>query len=122
QDMAHSFTCDVGTGMESHALHGLGLYYEAGDRLWVNLYAPSTAEWTEAGVRLAMDTDFPDGERARLTLSLGSPRAFTLAMRRPYWVADRFAVTVNGDRVATARSEEHTSELQSRFDLVCRLL
>src|SRR5213080_3422515 len=49
-----------------------------------------------------MDTDFPDGERARLTLSLGSPREFTLAMRRPYWVADRFAVTVNGDRVATA--------------------
>src|SRR5699024_11453473 len=27
-----------------------------------------------------------------------------------------------GRRVATARSEEHTSELQSRFDLVCRLL
>src|SRR5699024_12435404 len=25
-------------------------------------------------------------------------------------------------RVAIARSEEHTSELQSRFDLVCRLL
>src|SRR5699024_11989834 len=24
--------------------------------------------------------------------------------------------------VATARSEEHTSELQSRFDIVCRLL
>jgi len=102
QDMAHSFTCDVGTGMESHALHGLGLYYEAGDRLWVNLYAPSTAQWTEAGVRLAMDTDFPDGERARLTLSLRSPREFTLAVRRPYWVADGFAVSVNGERVATA--------------------
>src|SRR5699024_11440350 len=28
-----------------------------------------------------------------------------------------FIVKVNGDR-----SEEHTSELQSRFDLVCRLL
>src|SRR5699024_11801318 len=25
-------------------------------------------------------------------------------------------------QLATARSEEHTSELQSRFDLVCRLL
>ena len=102
QDMAHSFTCDVGTGMESHALHGLGLYYEAGDHLWVNLYAPSTAEWSAAGARLAMDTDFPDGEHARLTLSLRSPREFTLAVRRPYWVADGFAVMVNGDRVATA--------------------
>ena len=29
-DMHRSFTCCVGTGMESHALHGLGLYYEIG--------------------------------------------------------------------------------------------
>src|SRR5699024_11858159 len=27
-----------------------------------------------------------------------------------------------GDMSASSRSEEHTSELQSRFDLVCRLL
>src|SRR5438067_3696842 len=27
-----------------------------------------------------------------------------------------------GSAAASARSEEHTSELQSRFDLVCRLL
>src|SRR5699024_12003754 len=29
---------------------------------------------------------------------------------------------VNGNRINKSRSEEHTSELQSRFDLVCRLL
>src|SRR5699024_10668637 len=29
---------------------------------------------------------------------------------------------VDGDHYIRARSEEHTSELQSRFDLVCRLL
>ena len=51
QDMFRSFTCCVGTGMESHALHGYGIYYESGDRLWVNLYAPSTVEWQDAGVR-----------------------------------------------------------------------
>ena len=45
-------------GMESHALHGDGLYYESGDRLWVNLYAPSTAV-EAAGVKLSMDTRFP---------------------------------------------------------------
>src|SRR5699024_12217514 len=28
----------------------------------------------------------------------------------------------NGEKSWKARSEEHTSELQSRFDLVCRLL
>src|SRR5207247_9369785 len=32
------------------------------------------------------------------------------------------AVTCDGARAKTDRSEEHTSELQSRVDLVCRLL
>ena len=33
QNMQQSFTCCVGSGMESHAIHGDGLYYEAGDAL-----------------------------------------------------------------------------------------
>src|SRR5699024_11264276 len=31
-------------------------------------------------------------------------------------------VDAHGKKLSEARSEEHTSELQSRFDLVCRLL
>jgi DUF1680 family protein len=34
QNMLRSFTCCVGSGMESHALHGDGIYYESDDRLW----------------------------------------------------------------------------------------
>jgi uncharacterized protein len=99
QDMQQDFTCCVGSGMESHALHGYGLYYESGDTLWVNLYAPSTAAWTAAGVRLTMTTDFPEGEKAALALEVKKPRRFTIALRRPYWAGDGFAVTVNGVRV-----------------------
>jgi hypothetical protein len=102
QDMQRSFTCCVGTGMESHALHGDGIYYESGDRLWVNLYAPSTAEWREAGVRVAMETDFPEGERATLTVTVAAPREFTLALRRPFWAGEGFAVAVNGKSVSVA--------------------
>lgn len=101
QDMQHSFTCCVGTGMENHALIGDGLYYENGERLWVNVYVPSTATWTEKGVRLAMESDFPEGDSAALTLTLDKPREFTLSMRRPYWVGEGFAVTVNGAPVAS---------------------
>ena len=53
QDMQRSFTCCVGTGMESHALHGDGVYYESNDTIWVNLFVPSTAEFTSGGVKLA---------------------------------------------------------------------
>jgi DUF1680 family protein len=97
QDMAESFTCCVGTGMESHALHGDGIYYASLDRLWVNLYAPSTARWEAAGVTLLMETDFPDGESARIELTLATPRSFTLAVRRPRWAGEGFSVAVNGE-------------------------
>jgi DUF1680 family protein len=99
QDMFHSFTCCVGTGMESHALHGYGIYYESGDKLWVNIYAPSIADWKAAGVKLEMDTDFPLGETATLKLTVQSPKELTLALRKPFWAGDGFSVKVNGQIV-----------------------
>ena len=104
QDMFRSFTCCVGSGMESHALHGDGIYNRSADRLWVNLYAPSEAKWTEAGIGLSMDTDFPEGDSATMTLSLPYPRQFTLALRRPYWVGEGFSVRVNGREVDFSES------------------
>jgi hypothetical protein len=43
-----------------------------------------------------MDTSFPDGDAAKITLTMRSPKALTLAMRRPVWAGDGFAVSVNG--------------------------
>ncbi len=97
QDMMRSFTCCVGSGMESHALHGDGIYYEAGDKLWVNLYTPSTVNWKAADVRLQMQTDFPEGESATLNLALSSEKKFTLALRRPVWAGQGFSVSINGE-------------------------
>ncbi len=93
------FTCCTGTSLESHALHGDGLYDEAGDMLYVNLYASSRAQWKSHGVVLTMDSDFPLGDSATLTVSLEAPQAFTLALRRPYWTGDGFNVKINGQAV-----------------------
>jgi len=111
QDMQQSFTCCVGTGMETHALHGDGIYYESPDRLWVNLYVPSTARWETAGVDLTVATDLPEGETATLELALASPRSFTLALRRPRWAGEGFAVTVNGEAVADLPQPEGYAEI-----------
>jgi DUF1680 family protein len=103
QDMLQSFTCCVGTGMESHALHGDGIYYESGDtanpKLWVNLFAPSTADFPISAVNLKMDTGFPDGETATIALGMNAPKKFTLAVRRPSWAGDGFTLKVNGEGV-----------------------
>jgi DUF1680 family protein len=99
QDKEEDFTCCVGTGMESHALHGYGIYYESGNKLWVNLYVASEANWDAAGVKLSMNTDFPAGENASLRLTLNVPKKFTLALRRPYWAGSGFRVSVNGKAI-----------------------
>ncbi len=99
QDMFRDFTCCVGSGMESHGLHGDGIYYESGDRLWVNLYVPSTATWQSAGVNLSMDTNFPEGDSATLKLTVQKSRQFTLSLRRPSWVGEGFSVKINGKTV-----------------------
>ncbi len=96
QDMMHSFTCCVGSGMESHALHGNGIYYENGARLWVNFYTPSTANWQSQNVKLTMQTSFPEGENASLKLAMDRPKELTLSLRRPSWAGDGFAVKING--------------------------
>ena len=99
QDMQRDFTCCVGSGMESHALHGDGVYYESANAAWVNLFVPSTAQLALGNARFAMETSFPDGDSATLTVTLPTAKEFTLHLRRPSWAGDAFAVKVNGDAI-----------------------
>jgi DUF1680 family protein len=97
QQMFEDFTCCVGTSMESHALHGAGIYYyKSSQEFWISLYAPSTARWDSAGVEVEMKTDFPMGPSASVRIQTKAPQEFTLVLRRPYWARDGFSVKVNG--------------------------
>ncbi len=97
QRMFDDFTCCVGTSMESHALHGAGIYYYKGsEEFWIGLYAPSVARWDSAGVEVVTATDFPIGPSASVKIRTKAPKKFMLAIRRPYWAGDGFTVKVNG--------------------------
>jgi len=106
QDKFESFTCCVGSQMETHAFHAFGIYYEslpndaqkqpALQKLWVSLYAPTQVDWKTAGVKLEMSTDLPIGETATLKVSPDKAKKFTLALRRPFWAGNGFKVDVNG--------------------------
>src|SRR5699024_11635122 len=54
--------------------------------------------------------------------SAGQSRRRSAARRCPGWSWRSTGGTWTGQKAICWRSEEHTSELQSRFDLVCRLL
>jgi len=115
QDMFESFTCCAGTGMESHALHGDGIYYESGDKLWVNLYVPSTVQWEQMDTKLEVLTDFPEGQSVRVKVHLQAPKEFTLAMRRPYWAGNGFRVTVNGEGISDVPAPGNYVEVTRRW-------
>jgi len=91
------FTCCTGTSLESHALHGDGIFYAAGDTLYLNLYAPVTARWDEGGVIVDVETTFPEGELAHVSVTVDAPREWTLALRRPWWCAEGFRVEFGGE-------------------------
>src|SRR5438105_6078674 len=55
------------------------------------------------------------------SVTVNADGTFTYTPAANYHGADSFTYTVT-DAAAGERSEEHTSELQSRVDLVCRLL
>ena len=96
QDKFQDFTCCVGSGMESHALHGYGIYYQSAHKLWVSLYAPTRANWEAEGVEVEMNTDFPMGQSAALKITPRARKTFTMALRRPYWAGEGFSIKVNG--------------------------
>ncbi len=95
--LAGGFTCCTASSLESHALHGDGLYYESGDTLWISQYAASEVEWSGVGVRLEVRTDFPMDEEVEVRLAMEGERELALVLRRPHWVGEGFGVQVNGE-------------------------
>ena len=92
--------CCVGTGMENHGKYGQFIYTHQNDSLFLNLFIASELDWKENGIKIRQETDFPNEEKTKLTITEGSSR-FTLMIRYPSWVASNaLKVIVNGDTLA----------------------
>jgi len=91
-----SFWCCVGTGMENHARYGEFIYFHTDDELLVNLFIPSELNWNEKGVRVRLETEFPESKLIRLTLSCDKPTELTISVRCPSWLAGLPEAKLNG--------------------------
>lgn len=90
------FTCCNGTAIESSTKLQNSIYFKSKDdqALYVNLYIPSTLEWTERKVTVEQTTNFPKEDNTRLTIK-GSGK-FDIHVRVPGWATKGFFVTING--------------------------
>src|SRR5699024_11996244 len=75
--------------------------------------SPATSRWTRFAARSSTSTCSASSAARRSPL-----RSPSSSRGNP----PRIRSTPSSFRPCSSRSEEHTSELQSRFDLVCRLL
>jgi len=90
------FSCCNGTALESNTKFQNSVYFRSADNmaLYVNLYVPSTLNWTEKKITLTQTTAYPKEDRTRLTIK-GKGR-FDLNVRVPHWATKGFFVTING--------------------------
>ncbi len=94
----HDFWCCTGSMAEAFAKLGDSIYFHDESGVYVNLFVPSELNWTERGVRLSLDTRFPEEDTVRVTVHAAHPRPLAIRVRVPYWAAGCSA-TLNGKRL-----------------------
>jgi len=94
QSDTNDFKCCDGTGLENHTKYGENIFSYSGDTLFVNLFIPSQLSWAAKGMTVRMETQYPNSDTVRLTLT-GS--AFMpVKVRVPFWLRRTMEVQING--------------------------
>lgn len=109
-----SFWCCVGSGFESQSKYAESIYFHGDDELFVNLFIPSELDWSDKGLKLRQETDFPSGETTTLHIENAPGHDLTLALRYPGW-SGKPVVKVNGKKVAVKGKPSSYIKLKRRW-------
>ncbi len=96
-----AFWCCTGTGVENHAQYGGAIYSRDAEGVLVNLFIASELNWTEQGVRIRQETQFPHASATTLKVLTPAPSEFTMRVRIPGWATSGVTIRLNGEPVAT---------------------
>ncbi|MEU8053300.1 MULTISPECIES: beta-L-arabinofuranosidase domain-containing protein [Micromonospora] len=91
----NSFWCCQGTGLEVNTRLMDSIYFYNGTTLTVNLFAPSTLNWSQRGITVTQSTNYPVGDTTTLSLSGTMSGSWSIRVRIPAW-ATGATVAVNG--------------------------
>jgi DUF1680 family protein len=92
-----SFWCCVGSGIENHAKYNELIYAYTNEELFINLFIPSTVEWTEKAFSVVQETRFPEEETTSFLIKTKKAQTLNIQMRYPSWIgANEMQIEVNG--------------------------
>ncbi len=97
-DLDDKWPCCSGTLPQAAADYGINSYLRSPDGIFVNLYTPSVAKWSQKGIRCALtqSTAYPEDSVVKLALTTSAPMPFTVYLRIPAWAGKGTEVAVNG--------------------------
>ena len=105
-------TCCGGTGVENHVKYQEAAYFVNDNTIWVALYLPTTAQWTEKGVVLKQACEW-HAEKSIIRLTKGKAK-FAMKLRVPYWATEGFDIKLNGKSIASHYQPSSYVEIPAR--------
>ncbi|MDR8413723.1 glycoside hydrolase family 127 protein [Nonomuraea sp. 3-1Str] len=99
----NSFWCCQGTGIETNTKLMDSIYFHNGTTLFVNLFVPSTLDWSRRGITVTQTTSYPVGDTTSLRVTGNASGSWTMRIRIPAWTQGA-TISVNGvgQDIATA--------------------
>ncbi|MES1223338.1 MAG: beta-L-arabinofuranosidase domain-containing protein, partial [Bacteroidota bacterium] len=105
-DQFNTFTCCVGSGMESHSKYTESIYYEGKDgSLYVNLFIPSELNWKEKNIIVRQENNFPYSDTIHFLIKTQKASEFIVRIRKPGWAKNGIGITVNNNRIDISHEE-----------------
>jgi DUF1680 family protein len=97
----HRWPCCSGTMPQVAADYRINTYFRDGRGVYVNLYIPSTLQWTQEGAQVGLTQrgEYPYDSHVQFEVKASKPAKFAVNLRIPVWAAGA-AVSVNGKRQA----------------------
>src|SRR5881398_791806 len=92
--------CCSGTFPQLAADYHISTYLRSTDGVYVNLFTPSSVQWTSSGAKLGLRqiTNYPFDNKIEIRISASAPQEYTLFVRIPAWATPGPVVMVNGAR------------------------
>lgn len=106
-------TCCGGTGSENHVKYQEAAYFTSDNTIWVGLYIPSVAKWTEKKVVLTQECEWP-AEKSTIKVASLEGKTFAMKLRVPYWATEGFDIRLNGKSLAKKYQPSSYLEIAER--------
>jgi hypothetical protein len=108
------WTCCAGTRPCAVADYCDLIYFKDKNGIYVNLFTPSTVRFQANGkpVVLRQETAFPENDSVTFIVQVEQPSEFALKLRKPSWLANQAAATINNKAIELSEDKLHWLSVQ----------